>query len=582
MRCFYHFRVLYFSLGENVILLKKQNLGKGQTMKAEYILTNGKFYTGNSSAPWADTAVVADGKFKYVGAAADAAEYQGETVDLGGRLVLPGLTDAHAHIGLSVMMGDDDDMPMYNCKSKEEVLEKLRAMVKAKPFSLYYVMFFGQAEALGPEGLHKSEIDKIVKHRPVILMEEECHSAWLNSGALKFLKVNENTPDLAPGYSYYERDEEGKLTGCIKEMTMLPILSMTGKIPEAKMKEGILKIVDFLSGRGVTSVFDAGCFMDEEKIYRIMKKIDEEGLLPLRLEATHIINVPSLVDGAVAEFKRLKALYETENIKFKTMKMMLDGTLRIHTAKQCTPYADADTTGGTLIPEERLYQFIKELDEEAIDFHVHTVGEGAVKMVMDCTERLIKEKGSKQIHITVAHVETLRDEDVARFKELDITADFTPHWFGGIDYTGVEAMTRLLGEKRALNCQRAKTVVDAGGRVTFSSDEVSMHSLDRWSPFTGMEIGHTRQEIRDGKDAIVYPPAEERLPLEALVKGYTSASAEVLRLDHETGTIEAGKDADLVVLDENLFDMDKYQIHNIVPAAVMFKGRLVSKAGKRL
>ena len=97
-------------------------------------------------------------------------------------------------------------------------------------------------------------------------MEEECHSAWLNAGALKFLKINDETPDIAPGYSYYERDEDGHLTGCIKEMTMMPILAMTGKMSRKKMTEGVLKLVGFLSQHGVTAIYDAGCFIDEEKI----------------------------------------------------------------------------------------------------------------------------------------------------------------------------------------------------------------------------------------------------------------------------------------------------------------------------
>ena len=546
-------------------------------MKADYILKNGRFYTGDAKMPNAEAVVIAGGKFIYVGDFAGTKGYDAEIMDLEGRLVLPGLIDAHSHIGLSVMMGDEDDSPMYDCKSKEEVLEKLRAMVKKHPFSMYYAMFFGQAEALGTSGLHKSEIDEIVKHRPVILMEEECHSAWLNSGALKLLKINDDTPDIAPGYSYYERDAEGHLTGCIKEMTMMPILAMTGKISRKKMTAGVLKLVGFLSQHGVTAIYDAGCFMDEEKIYSVFKELDEQGRLPLRMEATHIVHLPELVDGAVEEFRRLKAAYETDNIKFKTMKMMLDGTLRIHTARQCTPYADQDTLGGTLIPEERLYEFINELDDEGIDFHVHTVGEGAVRMVMDCVERIIREKGSKRIHVTVAHVETLRDEDISRFKDLDITADFTPHWFGGKDYTGIEGMTRLLGEKRAMNCQRAKSVVDSGARVTFSSDEVSLHTLDRWSPFTGMEIGCTRQEIADGeRDDMIWPPETERLTLPDLIKGYTIAPAEVLRLDDRMGTIETGKDADLVVLKDDLFEMDIYDVHKIIPQAVMFKGRIVS------
>ena len=228
-------------------------------MKADYILVNGKFYTSNEAQPWADAAAVKDGKFAAVGSWEDMSPCTADcpVYDLGGRLVLPGMIDAHTHMGLSVMLGDDDDgFPMYDCKSKQEILETLRREVKAHPFKLYYAMFIGQAEALDGETLTRWELDKIVKFRPVILMESECHSAWVNSAALKLMRYNRNTPDPAPGYSYMERTADGELTGCIKEMAMLPLLEICGNVSDKDMKSGMKKIMDYLVAHGVTTVFD--------------------------------------------------------------------------------------------------------------------------------------------------------------------------------------------------------------------------------------------------------------------------------------------------------------------------------------
>ncbi|MBQ9060803.1 MAG: amidohydrolase [Firmicutes bacterium] len=547
-------------------------------MIADQIYVNGKFYTSDEDCPAAEAVAVKAGKFLAVGSNEEIELLSGsgtQRFDLQGRFVLPGLVDAHTHIGLSAMMGDDDDVPMYDCKSKEEVLETLRREVRKHPLRPYYVMFFGQAEALEPGGLRKEEIDAVVRHRPVVLMEYECHSAWLNSGALRFLKIREDSPDIAPGCSVYERDEEGRLTGCIKEMCLLPILDLSGNLSRKALRRGMQKLVNYLLSCGVTTVYDAGSFLHEEKVYQVLKEMDEEGDLPLRFEATHIINLPTLLPGAIEEFKRLKSLYETDHIRFNTMKMMLDGTLRIHTARQVSPYNDTGTWGGTLIPEEDLCQFIRALNQEKIDFHVHTVGEGAVKMVMDCVERLRNEIGGPlDIFVTAAHIETLRDEDISRFKELGIVADFTPSWHGGCCHTDPEHMTRLLGAYRGTHTLRAKSVVDTGALVTFSSDEVSLHEMDRWNPFLGMEVGHTRQEVKDGgKDAPVYPPIMERLALQDLIRGYTITPARVLRLDDRMGSITPGKDADMVVLRQDLFEMDPYEIHNVVPEWVVLRGR---------
>ena len=135
-------------------------------------------------------------------------------------------------------------------------------------------------------------------------------------------------------------------------------------------------------------------------------------------------------------------------------------------------------------------------------------------------------------------------------------------------------MEKLLGEYRANNSLQAKTVFDTGACVTFSSDEVSLHTLDRWSPFTGMEIGHTRREINeDGSLGPVFPPAAECLELEDLIRGYTINAAYQLGLENQIGSIEPGKDADMVILKENLFEMDPYEIHNILPEAVIIRGK---------
>lgn len=540
------------------------------------VFVNGRIYTSDSSRPWANAVAIENGRFGFVGNSEDLDVCDDDSVyDLGGRLVIPGMIDAHTHIGLSVMMGDDDDMPVWDCRSKQEVLESLKSYVKKHPFKLYYCMFFGQAEVLGKEGLHKSEIDKIVKKRPVILFDKECHCAWLNTGALKMLKITDDTPDMAPGYSYYERDKDGRLTGCLKEMTLLPILKLSGNKPDKEMREGMLKIMNYLLERGVTAIYDAGNYFNEEGTYRLLAQMDREGALPIRYEATYIITDPSKAENAVAEFKRLKSLYETEHIKFKTIKIMFDGTHRIHTAKLVTPYNDEDTTGGTMLDEERLYRLLKELNREKIDFHAHTVGEGASRMILDCVEKIRSEEPF-DIIVTLAHLETQRDEDIPRFKELGVVGDFTPHWHGGNDYAGVEATIRLLGEKRAHNLFRAKSMMDSGAVVTFSSDEVSLALLDRWNPYLGIETGHTRQEINDGgRTAEIFPPETERLTIEQLLKGYTINPAYSLRLDDEIGSIEEGKCADMVILDNNLFEMDPYEIHNVMPEAVIVNGQTV-------
>lgn len=541
------------------------------------ILINGRIYTSDKKRPWAEAMSIKDGIFEFAGQTDEVCSRKDadtRVVDLQGKTVLPGLIDAHTHIGLSVMMGEEDGMPMWDCKSKQEILHNLKAWVKQHPFRLYYAAFFGQIEAIGTEGLRKEEIDSIVKHRPVILLEQECHSAWLNSGALNFFHIKEDTADPAPGYSFYERDENGRLTGCIKEMAMLPILRMSGNLSSRKMQEGMLHIMEYLVDHGVVAIYDAGNYCREEETYKLLHRMDKDGRLPIKYEATYIITLPEQVPGAIRELKRYRSLYETENLRFRTLKLMLDGTHRIRTAKLTEPYHNTDITGGTMIPEETLYELMYRLNEEKIDFHVHTVGEGASRMVLDCAERIKNEKGKLDIRVTTAHLETQRDEDIPRFCELGVIGNFTPHWHGGNDYGTMEETELLLGRKRANSLFRVNSMFESGATVTFSSDEVTLSLLDRWNPFMGMEIGHTRQEITDGgRTAPVFPPEEERLSIEKLIDGYTINAAYALRLDEKIGSIEQGKEATFIVLDQDIFTMDPYEIHRLEAETVVIGGK---------
>ena len=360
------------------------------------IVTNAKVYTQNDEMPKAEAFAVEDGKFACVGSNEEVRQWAAdhektmEELDLGGKFIMPGIIDSHTHIAMSAFMGgddDDDEFPMYDCKSKAEILEKLKDLVKKHPFRVFYAMFYGQIEALADDPLTRDDLDKIVRFRPVVLMESECHSAILNSAALRYFKIREDTPDIAPGLSRYDRDENGRLTGFITEMTLVPILA--SQTPsEKELRFGITKLLSYLISRGVTTIFDAGNMVEEDLIFQTFKAMDQEGKIPVRMFMCHMLWHPDMVPSAIEKFKKYKAKYETDNIRFETMKMMFDGTQRIHTACMVEPYADTGTCGGTLISEPKLLEFMRALNHEGIDFHLHTVGEAAMRKVMNCVERL--------------------------------------------------------------------------------------------------------------------------------------------------------------------------------------------------
>jgi predicted amidohydrolase YtcJ len=240
------------------------------------------------------------------------------------------------------------------------------------------------------------------------------------------------------------------------------------------------------------------------------------------------------------------------------------------------PYRDnPDYVGDTMLTVEELRDFLIELHNDRFDLHIHTIGDLAARRVLDSVEAAKQEVGSTFYpRVTVSHIELVDPADVPRFAELGIIVNFTPRRHG-VDVGSV--VTPAFGAERMARTYTAKPLFDAGALVSFSSDD---WTLDALSPFLGMQVGHNRQYPRerpaDAEDRSAYRlPESEKLDLKLMVRGYTINGAHQFRLENQIGSIEVGKLADLVVLDDNLFEMDRYEIHKIKPSAVMMEGELI-------
>ena len=203
----------------------------------------------------------------------------------------------------------------------------------------------------------------------------------------------------------------------------------------------------------------------------------------------------------------------------------------------------------------------------------------AARRVLDGVEAAKQVMGdSFYPRVTVAHIELTDPADYARFAELGVMANFTP-WWHGIDIGNVVDVAA--GPDRMSRTYTAKPLFDSGALVTFSSDDWGR--LPMLSPYLGMQVGHNRQYPKewwaDGADDSTYRlPDSERLSLELMILGYTINGAHQFRLEDEIGSIEVGKVADLVVLNDNLFDVDRYDIWKVKPAAVVMEGQLIQGA----
>jgi len=227
---------------------------------------------------------------------------------------------------------------------------------------------------------------------------------------------------------------------------------------------------------------------------------------------------------------------------------------------------------------EELRDFLLELNKEQMDLHVHTIGDLSVKTVLDAVEAAQAiAKDNFYPRVTIAHLELIDPADLPRIKELGVICNFTPWWLG-VNHNDVVKVS--LGEERYANMYKPKSLIDIGATVTFSSDTWSGGDLfsTNINPYFGMQVGHTRQypkEWWETEDDGIRPPDNERLSLEHLIEGYTRNGAYQLRKENKIGSIEVGKLADLVVLEKNLFEVDRYEIWKVKPSTVMMEGEII-------
>ncbi len=557
-------------------------------MKIDQIIKNAKIFTSDENKPMATALAVKDGKFVYVGDDAGLSEYEGAVTDLGGRFIMPAIIDSHVHVTMGV--GNEYADPgefILQCSGKEEIMDFIAGYVKDHPGLDKYKFGLDKKNLKGDE-IVKEDLDAICPDSELLIEEAEGHSIWVNSKILERHSITDETPDPVPGLSYYVR-KDGHLTGNIFEgAAELPIvLESAMEFSDEQIDVALERWIDYSVGDGVSCVFDAGIpgyGSFHERVYEHLRELDRQGRLPVYVDGCYVISSQREAEEGLKELKRMRREYDTEHLKIHTLKIFMDGTLKPHTAAMVTPYEDTHTTGITAFNKEELAELLKQLNEDGLDMHLHTVGEAASRAVLDGVELAKKELGdSFRVKVTCSHLWVQDDADMDRFVKLGVIANYTPAWHSGtIGGNPYEFWKIFLGEKRAANMYRSKTLWDSGALVTWSSDDIDYGDFSTWSPYLGMEVGMTRWTSEKTKapdynrTVAELGPANEKMSIEEMIVGYTINGAKQLGIEEHKGSIETGKDADFLVFDKDLLTAEQEGFSHNKPVDVYFQGKKVN------
>jgi hypothetical protein len=528
------------------------------------VFRHGAVYTVDAARSWASAVAVRAGRIVYVGTDSLPPGLIGphtEVVDLGGRMLLPGFQDAHVHpveSGIDLARCDLND-----AESVDAASAAIRAWAAAHP-AAPWVRGGGWQLPLFPDANpRKALLDRLVPDRPAILGAADGHSAWVNSRALALAGITRATAD--PPNGRIERDADGEPSGTLRESAIDLVADVLPPTTDIETAAGLARAEALASRFGITTMFSA---RTEESHLRAFVAADRAGTLTVRVVAA--LEVPGAGgDTLLARLRDWRTRYATPHVSPTAVKLFQDGVIESGTAALLAPYLGRGGDAGTPVRDQpTLDRLVTALDRAGFQVHVHAIGDRAIRMTLDALARARGANGARDARHALAHLELIDSADIPRFRALGVVANFEPLWANGDEYL-TKLTEPFLGAARTRWLYPIASVVRSGAVVSGGSD----WSVSSLNPLDAIEVGITHRDPGETAHAPWHPI--ERVDLPTMIALYTINAAWAHHLDRETGSIEVGKLADLVVLDRNLFDLSPASIHEARVVRTLLEGRTV-------
>jgi predicted amidohydrolase YtcJ len=404
----------------------------------------------------------------------------------------------------------------------------------------------------------------VVPDRPVILSSTDGHTVWVNTRALEIAGITKDTPDPPDGR--IDRDPKtGAAVGSLQEGAGKLVASKVPPTSDEQRESGLRYAVKYLNSLGITAMQDAHVDEDDLRTYR---KLDDAGELSL-----HVIASIWWERGQGLEqiegMKRLRTEYTKGHVDAGTVKIMQDGVMENYTAAMLEPYLiPSKSRGIPMVEPEKLKAAVTQLDAEGFQVHFHAIGDAAIRQSLDAVEAARKANGDLGHRHHISHLELIDAADIPRFRQLGVVANFQPLWAYADEYI-TDLTIPFLGPERSAHLYPIGSVQRSGATVAFGSD----WSVSSPNPFEQMETAVTRLGAL-GETTEPFLP-EEAITLPEAVAAFTINAAYTNRLEKDTGSIESGKRADLVVLDRNLFEIPASEISDTKALVTLFEGKPV-------
>ena len=521
----------------------------------EIILYNGNIFTVNPKAPSVQALAIAGGRLMAVGSNADIlkmATGRTKKFDLGFKTVLPGFIDAHTHPAYSGIK----HLKMVDCdlRSIKDIKEAIRQRAAITPKG-NWVMGFKYDDTKTSEGrkINLSDLDEAAPEHPVMITHRGGHTNYCNSLAFKMAQINESTPNPAGGE--FERSEDGRLTGCIKESANDVIDKLIPKtFTRDEMREGVKLISNMMAKTGITSATDAG---GSPEFLQAYEDAFEAGDLHTRIYCMiYYTHIDKMIAAGV------RTGMGNDWVKIGGLKMTCDGSISERTARLSQPYIGRPDDYGILVmDEEKMYSYAKKAYDAGWQIGVHANGDVGIDTTLKLYEHLYREKPKTDPRFRIEHCTMINDNIIQRMKTLCVI----PTPFSTYVYYHGEKM-KLYGEERLKSMFALRSFIDAGIRPTQASD----YPPGPFEPMMALQSSVTRTDMKGNVWG-----ANQRVTVEEAIKIGTINGAYASFDENNKGSLEAGKLADLVVLGRNPFKEDPSTLISIPIERTMTGGKWV-------
>ena len=549
---------------------------QAEVQTADLVLKGGVVHTVDMNQPRAEAIAVSGNEIVFVGSNADVASQIGpqtEVVELDGRLLMPGLIDAHLHpIGGSLKN-------LYQCNfpfsaDPQEVQRTVARCVAEQPDAEWILGgqwdsgFFDRFDMPSPRSL----IDEVSGDVAVYLVDDSGHNGWVNSKALELAGVTSATPD--PEGGTVTREEDGSPSGVLIETAQALVRDFITPYTDEQNLNAARYFSNYANAFGITAAKAAAI---REPHIAAFHDADQTGTLNVHM-ATSIRTPygPRTEPLDYDDIDRIRDAYASDNVHTEFVKIFLDGVpTPARTAAMLSPYIADEAHGENFdggpvhVGLETLTADLIELDKRGYTVKIHTAGDRSVRIALDAIEATREALGNRDKRHELAHAGYIDALDLPRFNELNAVADLCPVIWHPSPI--IDAIYSAVGEERGERYWPIRDLIDSSAPLLAGSDWPS--AVPDANPWSGIEAFVTRQHPKGMTEGALWP--EQAITLEEAVEIYTVHGARAMKMEDQIGSIEVGKLADFIVLERNIFEIPASEIAEIEIRQTYFEGKLV-------